>query len=106
MEELTASKKRLEEILQKPVVCLSYPHSDMNETVKGWVKAAGYRAALLTEGANNTLKSDFFVLKRVPIPGQESLAAFARRVEGAYDWVWWFTPVVKFFRRLTGRKQG
>ncbi|MFA5309398.1 MAG: polysaccharide deacetylase family protein [Dehalococcoidales bacterium] len=98
-EELTASKKRLEDILGKPVVCFSYPHSDYNDTVKNLVKKAGYRAALTNEGANNTVKSDFLALKRVPMTGLDSTAAFRRRVEGGYDWVWWPGAAVKFLRR-------
>ena len=65
MDELTASRQCLEEILPKPVVCFSYPHGDVNDNVKSWVKMAGYRAALITEGANNTLKSDFFFIPKV-----------------------------------------
>ncbi|MGD1119746.1 MAG: polysaccharide deacetylase family protein [Dehalococcoidales bacterium] len=103
MEELAISQQRLQEILRKPVYCFSYPYGEAGTTVKNWVKAAGYRAAVLTEGSNNTMRSDFFGLKRITIPGTDSLSAFIRRVEGAYDWVWWFRPLTGFAQRFRTR---
>jgi peptidoglycan/xylan/chitin deacetylase (PgdA/CDA1 family) len=103
MEELAVSRQRLEDILRKPVYGFSYPYGEAGTTVKNPVKAAGYRAAVLTEGSNNTMGSDFLGLKRITIPGTDSLGTFVRRVEGAYDWVWWFRPITGFFRFTRAR---
>ncbi|RLC92980.1 MAG: hypothetical protein DRI39_07105 [Chloroflexi bacterium] len=104
LEELKGSRECLEEILRRPVTCLSYPHADTNESVKGWVQEAGYRAAVVIKGTSNTLKSDFLELGRVSIGGEDSLAKFMRKVDGAYDWWYdWLRPLVTSSRRILAR---
>ena len=98
IDEIENSKKRLEEILLKPVICFSYPYSRMNERVKGLVKEAGYKIAVAGRGAN-TLKSDFLELKRIEIQKGDSLRKFARKVNGAYDWLEYLLSGKKFMQQ-------
>lgn len=105
LKELNDSKEHLEKILSKPVRCFSYPYGKVNKSVKGLVKAIGYRAAVTTKEGGNTLRSDFFELRRTAIDGQDSPAKFKRKVEGAYDW--WFRyllPVIVSAQRTILRK--
>ena len=106
MEELKGSKECLEKILLKPVRCFCYPYGDMNNSVKSLVKAAGYSAAVSTLAGGNTLKSDFFELRRIAIPRQYSYVKFKRRVEGAYDWIEYLLPAFRFIQQIIFQKQG
>ena len=106
VNELKISKECLEEILSKPVRCFSYPHGDMSNSVKSLVKAAGYSAAVSIMAGSNTLKSDFFELRRIAISGQDSYAEFKRKVEGAYDWIVYLLPAFRFIQQIIFQKQG
>jgi peptidoglycan/xylan/chitin deacetylase (PgdA/CDA1 family) len=48
-DELTGSRRALEDILQAPVDGLAYPYGDADETVQRAAAAAGYRYACLAE---------------------------------------------------------
>lgn len=106
MEELKGSKEYLEKILRKPVRCFCYPYGDTNKSVKSLVKAAGYSAAVSTMAGGNTLKSDFFELRRIVINKKDSYAKFRRKVEGAYDWIEYLLPAFRFIQQIIFQKQG
>lgn len=86
IDEIASSRKCLEDILSKPVTYFAYPFDKVNEKIKGLVKESGYKIAVGGTGSN-TLKSDFFKLKRIEIEKGDSLKKFARKVNGAYDWI-------------------
>lgn len=105
LKEINGSREHLEKILSKSVRCFSYPYGKVSKSVKGLVKAAGYKAAVTAKGGSNALSSDFLELRRIPIHGQDSLAKFKRKVEGAYDW--WFRyllPVTASAQRAIFRR--
>ena len=103
MEELTDSKKYLEEMLQKPVTCFSYPYGEINNSAKNWIQTAGYRAAVVKWGSN-ALKNELLELHRTPINSQDSLAKFRRKVYGAYDWWFkWILPLVLLIQQIIPR---
>jgi len=76
----------------------------MNERVKGLVKEAGYRIAVAGTGAN-TLKSDFLELKRIEIQRGDSLSKFARKVNGAYDWIEYLHSSKRFMKWILPLRQ-
>ncbi len=108
-EELKGSRVCLEGILQRPVRCFSYPYGDVSQSARAQVKAAGYEAAVGITWGGNSLRSDFLKLRRIEISGRDSLAKFARKVDGAYDWLGYLVIVKRFgqqvmFRGRRGRK--
>lgn len=105
IDEIVNSKKRLEEILSEPVICFSYPFNRMNEKIKGLVKEAGYKIAVADEGAVN-LKSDFFKLKRIGIERGDSLNKFARKINGAYEWIEYPFSVYLHMKRILSQIRG
>jgi peptidoglycan/xylan/chitin deacetylase (PgdA/CDA1 family) len=66
-EELTTSLRTLQEraVQALPVFC--YPNGNATDQIRGWVKEAGYQAAIGGGGVEGTVPSDLFNLRRIGI---------------------------------------
>lgn len=65
-EELSRSKKILEDVIQKNVDIISYPYGNTNSEIISLAKAVGYSLALGTEvGVNDAHSMNRYILKRV-----------------------------------------
>ena len=64
-EEITASKKKLEDAFGVPVHHFCYPYGDWNDEVKELVRAAGYKTACTTRFGVNASGTDPFMLNRI-----------------------------------------
>ena len=64
-EEISASKKKLEDRFGRPVRHFCYPYGDWNPAVRDLVVAAGYETACTTEFGVNTAATPRFELKRI-----------------------------------------
>ena len=64
-EEISASKKKLEDRFGRPVQHFCYPYGDWNSAVRDLVIAAGYETACTTEFGVNTSVASPFELKRI-----------------------------------------
>lgn len=77
-EELTESKKTIEEITKKEVKYLAYPYGKHNEVVDAEAVKAGYMAAVGIAWDRNYISSAAVMnLKRRLIPGRYKLSDFA-----------------------------
>jgi len=66
--ELANSKRKLEQILDRPVTSFSYPNGDYDKFVRSSVVQAGYSCAVTTGGkANATDRPDRFALRRLAV---------------------------------------
>jgi peptidoglycan/xylan/chitin deacetylase (PgdA/CDA1 family) len=63
-EEITDSKKKLEDIFSRPVEDFCYPYGDWNEAIRDLVIAAGYKTACTINPGVNTPVESPFTLKR------------------------------------------
>jgi peptidoglycan/xylan/chitin deacetylase (PgdA/CDA1 family) len=63
-EEITASRKKLEDFFGRPIAHFCYPYGDWNESVRDLVQAAGYKTACTTNPGVNLLTDSPFALKR------------------------------------------
>jgi len=63
-EEITASKKTLEDLLGRPIAHFCYPYGDWNERVRDLVVEAGYLTACTTRFGVNTRATPIFTLNR------------------------------------------
>ncbi len=63
-EEISASKKKLEDLFGVAIQHFCYPYGDWNEAIRDLVIAAGYRTACTTEPGVNTSDTSLFALKR------------------------------------------
>jgi peptidoglycan/xylan/chitin deacetylase (PgdA/CDA1 family) len=66
-EELSASKREIEEQLGRPVVHFCYPYGDHNDRIREAVKNAGYRYAVTTQRGHVSRGNDPCALRRIPI---------------------------------------
>jgi peptidoglycan/xylan/chitin deacetylase (PgdA/CDA1 family) len=66
-EEIVASKKKLEDLLGRPVEDFCYPYGDWNESVRDLVMEAGYRTACTTEFGVNTPPVSPLELRRITV---------------------------------------
>jgi len=63
-EEISASKKKLEDLFGKPIEHFCYPYGDWNETVRDLAQEAGYKTACTTDTGINGAEDSPFTLKR------------------------------------------
>ncbi len=63
-EEITASRKILEDCFGVPVLHFCYPYGDFNDAVRDLVIEAGYQTACTTATGINQTGADLFALKR------------------------------------------
>jgi peptidoglycan/xylan/chitin deacetylase (PgdA/CDA1 family) len=66
-EEISASKKKLEDLFGIPIKHFCYPYGDWNPAVRNLVAAAGYQTACTTDYGVNADGSDPFSLKRITV---------------------------------------
>ncbi len=66
-EEISASKKKLEDRFGRKVVHFCYPYGDWNETVRDLVQEAGYKTACTTDPGINMQSQSPFELKRFTV---------------------------------------
>ncbi len=64
-EEITASRKKLQDLFGKPIDHFCYPYGDWNRALSDLVIAAGYKTACTTDAGVNTSQDSPFVLKRL-----------------------------------------
>jgi peptidoglycan/xylan/chitin deacetylase (PgdA/CDA1 family) len=92
-EELSCSKKLLEDRLGAEVKYFAYPWGQRQhigrETVS-LLPACGYLAACSTLWGKNTVKTNPYLLRRVRIDPWDSLEDFQAKVEGAWDFVGYY----------------
>jgi peptidoglycan/xylan/chitin deacetylase (PgdA/CDA1 family) len=99
MEEVRGSKKRLEDILSRPVTYLAYPFGAYDQAVRDSVESAGYEAACSVRDGFNRLDTDLFGLRRIEVFGRDSLRRFVKKVRfGANN-----VSLISRGRRLAGR---
>jgi peptidoglycan/xylan/chitin deacetylase (PgdA/CDA1 family) len=63
-EEISASRKKLEDLFGRPIRHFCYPYGDWNEAVRDLVQAAGYTTACTTNPGVNLSGDSPFELKR------------------------------------------
>lgn len=63
-EEISGSRKKLEDLFGRAVDHFCYPYGDWNETVRDLVQEGGYKTACTTEPGVNTPADSPFALKR------------------------------------------
>jgi len=81
-DQLTRSKKRLEEILQKEVLFFSIPRGRYNRRILEVIREAGYRAACTSDIGVNRRDVNLFRLKRWALKRPYTLDDFVSVVKG------------------------
>jgi peptidoglycan/xylan/chitin deacetylase (PgdA/CDA1 family) len=83
LEELTRSRKILQDGLGDSVDHFAYPYGDHDGSVRDEVERCGYRSAVSVKIGLSEGDDDLYALHRVPISGTETLLDFISRVRTA-----------------------
>lgn len=101
-EEVVGSKRRLEDELGRPSTTFSYPHGEFSRRVEGFVREAGFAAAVTDLQGRNVPGTDPLRLKRTMITSRDVAATYAVKtstgwsLSGAWD---------ELKRRLSGQPE-
>ena len=90
-EELSSSKKWLEDATGQAVTAMSYPHGAVDARVREAVRAAGYSVACCSEFGLNNAGRDRLVLARTDIWNTDNPDIFKAKLAGEWDWMRFFT---------------
>ena len=90
--ELEESRRRLEELLGRPVIAVAYPHGSVDQRVRREAARAGYRLGACSRSTINAADRDPLLLCRTEIIGADSTRVFAQKLDGAWDWIRWRSP--------------
>jgi peptidoglycan/xylan/chitin deacetylase (PgdA/CDA1 family) len=94
--ELTAARATIAAETGVETELFCYPHGDLDGRVRAAVRDAGYRLACATRPGAVTAASDPLALPRTFVARDDSIADFARKLAGAYDYL---HHSVQFLRR-------
>jgi len=86
LKELIESKTFLENIIEKTVNTISYPHGLTSNEVIESTKEAGYTLACSSKWGNNK-KINPYMLKRNPIFSLDNECHIVQKVVGKWDWM-------------------
>jgi peptidoglycan/xylan/chitin deacetylase (PgdA/CDA1 family) len=82
-EQIIASRKKLEDLFNRPIEHFCYPYGDWNLAVRDLVREAGYKTACTTDAGVNTAADSSFALKRFTARySSRSLKALWARLRG------------------------
>lgn len=94
-QEVRESKRRLEELLERPVEDFCYPYAHHDELARREVAAAGYRAAY----AGEPPIVERFALPRMMVYPDDSPGRYRRKLSGHYYWLSaWHQRLLAFVR--------
>ena len=83
--EISNSKKRLEDLIQKQVDFFCYPYGEYDQESVLLVEQSGYLGACSNRPGENGKKIEPYLLKRTEIGSNDSLYDFEKKMSGAFD---------------------
>lgn len=84
--ELLTSKEQLEEILDKKVSLLAFPHGDWDERVLALAREVGYERVFSVLPSFARVSGESFLVGRVSVSPDDSPLEFWLKITGAYRW--------------------
>jgi len=99
MNEITSSRKVLEDLLSRPVIDFAYPYgqrADYDKRVMDLLGQASYRSGVTTCFGRFNAFIDDFALRRVSIWPSDGTKHFIQKLTGSFDWLAGKEAVVHF----------
>lgn len=93
--ELSESRSRIEDMIDKKVDMLSYPHGKIDRRVRDAAIESGYRLGFGSRFGLNPISADPMFLRRTEIWAGDSTDIFRQKYGGAWDWY-------GYYQRLRG----
>lgn len=87
MHELVESRRRLADLVGRPIDHFSFPHGDWTPELVAQARRAGYRSSATSREGANRLTDSPWMLKRIEITPWDTLTVFRRKLDGWYDWL-------------------
>ncbi len=87
--EVSGSRRCLEEVIGRPVIAIAYPHGSVDLRVREAVRQAGYSLGVCSRFDINGETRDPFFLCRTEIVSTDSRRVFNQKLYGAWDWFRW-----------------
>ena len=84
-DEITQSKKIIEEQLQQPVVSFCYPYGHFNDDSLRIVAAAGYSQAVVTPWRAGLIRGGRLTLRRVGLYRRDTLLRFIYKISPLFE---------------------
>ena len=84
--ELSQSRARLQEILQRDVTLFSFPYGTFNADLIKWCRDAGYEKVFTTIPRLASARGSDFAVGRVTVDPNDSPLEFSLKLSGAYRW--------------------
>jgi peptidoglycan/xylan/chitin deacetylase (PgdA/CDA1 family) len=85
--EVHESKRMIEDKLGSPVRFFCYPRGDFSPSIQQIVREGHYAAACSIIPGVNDWRTDLFLLKRTYISRRDTVDEFAKKMNGAYDFL-------------------
>ena len=82
--EVSASRRQLEDLVQRPVRSFAYPHGAHDGRVRQLVIDAGYRSAVAVKNAVSHLGDDPFAIARWTVTAETTASRIAEVLEGEH----------------------
>lgn len=88
-EELHGSRCYLEDVIEKKIRLISYPHGDVDLRVRDAAEKAGYTIGGCSLFGVNNPSRDSLLLRRTEIVAEDSESILLQKINGAWDWYAW-----------------
>jgi hypothetical protein len=108
-EELTKSKKSIEEELGCAVDSFAYPYAfpqtdtDFKKILRESLRLAGYQNGVCTIVGRANRRSEPLFMERLPVNSCDDTALFKAKLAGAYDWISKSQQLVKMAKTSSAR---
>ena len=91
LEELTRSREWLEDLIDKPVSSMSYPHGSTSRRVSELAGMAKFQIAACSKFGPISPTSSRMMLPRIDVWSTDTSRSFASKINGGWDWMRWLT---------------
>ena len=89
--EMTQSRRWLEDIIQKPVTSMSYPHGAVDSGVCKTASDVGFTHAACSKFGPINKPSNLLCIPRIDVWSTDSPTSFVAKIDGKWDWMKWRT---------------
>lgn len=103
--EISESRRKLESLLQRPVMTFSFPHGEFNEAVVAQCRDSGYERVFTTVPELLHDGQSKFVVGRVAADPWDWTLEFKLKMLGAYCWQSYLQAVKRTVQRVFSRKK-
>jgi hypothetical protein len=91
LEELTQSREWLEDLIDKPVSSMSYPHGSTSRRVSELAGMAKFQIAACSKFGPISPTSNRMMLPRIDVWSTDTSRSFISKINGGWDWMRWRT---------------